>query len=146
MLFLMLGAALAADPIARPAQPETVEGECAKVFPISRGQPFPIQIVGTPANTASCGAVVVPLSDYSDLLKTEKWGEALYQQYKIDVAELESERDWYKGKLEEEMEPPPFLERPATQRWFGRIETLVTVGVVAAGLGAAYQYGAGGSK
>ena len=146
MLFLMLGVALAADPIARPAQPEAVEGECAKVYPISRGQPFPIQIAESTAGTASCGAVVVPLSDYADLLKLEKWGTALEKQYRIDVAELESDRDWYKAKLEEETKPPPFLERPGTQRWFGRLETLVTVGVVAVGLSAAYNYGSGGLK
>lgn len=146
MLFLMLGIALAADPITRPAPPEMVEGECAKVYSISQGQPFPFQIVEMPDNTASCEAVVVPLSDYADLLKLEKWGTALEQQYRIDVAELEADREWYKSKLEEESEPLPFLERPGTQRWFGRLETLVTVGVVAVGLSAAYQYGSGGFK
>ena len=90
--------------------------------------------------------MVVPLSDYADLLATEKWAKAVAAQYSIDTAALEADRDWYKQKLKEESKPPPFLERPGTQRWFGRLETLVTVGVVAVGLGAAYQYGAGGMK
>jgi len=66
--------------------------------------------------------------------------------YRIDTAELIMERDWYKVRLEEEIKPKPWLERPSTQRWFGRLETLVTVGVVAVGLSAAYQYGSGGFK
>jgi hypothetical protein len=90
--------------------------------------------------------VAVPLSQFSDLLQTEVWGKSVAQQYKVDTAALEMERDWYKAKLEKELEPTPWLERPSTQRWFGRLETLVTVGVVAAGLGAAYQYGSGGFK
>jgi hypothetical protein len=90
--------------------------------------------------------VAVPLSDYADLLATEKWAEAISAQYRVDVTALESEVDWHKKKLEEELQLPPFFERPGTQRWLGRLETLVTVGVVTVGLGAAYQYGAGGFK
>jgi hypothetical protein len=88
--------------------------------------------------------VAVPLSQFADLLQTEKWAKAVASQYTIQTSALEMERDWYKTKLEEESKPVPFLERPGTQRWFGRLETLVTVGVVAVGLGAAYRYGAGG--
>lgn len=129
----------------RPAAPAKVVGECAKTYPIRRGQPFPLPVVADPT-AAACSGVVVPLSDYADLLATETWAKAVVARYRVDVAELERERDWYAAKLQEESKPPPFLERPGTQRWFGRLETLVTVGVVAVGLSAAYQYGSGGLK
>ena len=145
MIVFLLGAALAAEPIARPEPPKEVAGECKKVYSITRGQPLSAALL-PPSGGASCSAVAVPLSQFADLLATEKWGTSVAQQYKVDIAALEMERDWYKAKLEKELEPVPFLERPGTQRWFGRLETLVTVGVVAAGLGAAYQYGSGGFK
>ena len=131
--------------LTRPEPPLTVDGECKTVLPMPKGQPLPEGLrISHPS--APCSAVVVPLSDYADLLATEKWGEAIAQQYRVDVAALEMERDWYKSKLEAESEPLPWLLRPETQRWFGRIETLITVGVVAAGFGAAYSYGAGATK
>ena len=147
MIHLLLSASivLAAEPIPRPVPPEKVVGECGRVIPISRGTALPGSL-RSPSGSAKCSAVAVPLSNFQDLLATEKWGEANYKKYLVDVAALEMERDWYKSKLEEETKPKPFLERPGTQRWFGRIETLVTVGVVAVGLSAAYQYGSGGFK
>ena len=145
MLFLLLGAALADDPVKRPTPPIKVAGECDKVYPIDRGQQLPSALLRSPS-VAGCSAVAVPLSDYADLLATEKWGEAVAARYAIDTAALRADRDWYKVKLEEESKPPPFLERAGTQRWLGRLETLVTVGVVAVGLSAAYSYGSGGFK
>ena len=145
LLFLMIGTALGLEPIERPKAPKTVAGECAKVYSINRGQPLPSPLL-SPSGKAECSSVAVPLSQFSDLLQTEAWAKAVAQQYRIDTASLEMDRDWYKKKLEEESKPLPFLERPGTQRWFGRLETLVTVGVVAVGLGAAYQYGSGGFK
>jgi len=131
--------------IPRPEPPAAIEGECKKVFAIDRGRPLPEAFRISPFSSP-CSGVVVPLSDYADLLATEEWAEAVSAQYRIDTTALEADLEWYKKKLEEESKPPPFLERPGTQRWFGRLETLVTVGVVAAGLGAAYQYGSGGFR
>tara|TARA_Y100001938_G_scaffold149659_1_gene237315 strand:+ start:962 stop:1402 length:441 start_codon:yes stop_codon:yes gene_type:complete len=145
MWLLMASLAFAGDAIERPDPIEPILGECLKVYPIREGKPLPPAILAQD-KSASCSAVVVPLSDYADLLAAEKWGVAVSSQYRIDTAALEADIEWYKKKLEEESKPPPFLERPGTQRWFGRLETLVTVGVVAAGLGAAYQYGSGGFK
>jgi len=145
MIILLIGMALASEPITRPEVPESVDGECARVYPINRGQPLP-QPPFSPSGTAECSGVVVPLSQFADLLQTEEWGKAVAHQYSIKTASLEMEVDWYKKKLEEESTPLPFFERPGTQRWMGRIETLVTVGIVAASLGAAYQYGSGGTK
>ena len=142
---LFLGTVWASDPIDRPETPKPVDGECSRVYPINRGQPFPTPVV-CPSGNAGCSAVAVPLSQFSDLLQTEEWGKAVYQQYKINVAALEMERDWYKQKLDAELKPKPWIERPATQRWLGRIETIVVVGIVTAGLGATYHYASGAGK
>ena len=143
ILLLLTSIAFAGDPLLRPEPAEPVDGECLKVYPIRKGQPF-LPAMVSPHGVPSCSGVAVPLSDYADLLATEEWAKAVSSHYRIDTAALEADIEWYKKKLEEESEPPPFLERPGTQRWFGRLETLVTVGVVAVGLGAAYKYGAGG--
>jgi hypothetical protein len=87
--------------------------------------------------------VAAPLSNYADLLATELWAEAISKRYTLDVALLEQERDWYKATLEAEVAPKPFMERPSTQRWFGRVETLIVVGVVAATMSVTYQYTVG---
>lgn len=139
------GPAFSKDPLPRPKTPAPVSGQCDRNLPISEGRPLPRGLL-LPSGSASCSAVAVPLSDYADLLATEKWGESVAAQYRLDVTQLKQERDWYKAKLQEELKPTPWLERPSTQRWLGRLETLATVGVVAVGLGAAYQYGTGGSK
>ena len=142
MILLFLGMAFASDPIERPATPDPVDGECYKVLPINKGKALP-QVIVEPPGVAKCSAVAVPLSQFSDLLQTEQWGVAIQSQYKIETSMLQMEIDWYKTKLNEEMQPQPWMERPATQRWFGRIETVLIVGVVTIGLGATYQYGAG---
>jgi len=142
---LFLGTALASDPIERPAAPKVVDGECLKVYPINRGQPLPPPVF-SPSGNAGCSAVVVPLSQFSDLLQTEEWGKAVHHQYRIRTAALEMERDWYKERLDNELKPQPWLERPSTQRWLGRIETIVIVGVVTAGLGTTYYYSSGAGR
>ena len=142
ILLLLTSIAFSGDLIARPGPATPVDGECAKVYPIRLGQPLP-EALSTSSRLMLCSAVAVPLSDYADLLATEEWAKAVAAQYAIDTGALEADIEWYTAKLEEESKPPPFLERPGTQRWFGRLETLVTVGVVAVGLSAAYQYGSG---
>tara|TARA_R110000824_G_scaffold1819_5_gene9039 strand:- start:1305 stop:1748 length:444 start_codon:yes stop_codon:yes gene_type:complete len=144
-ILLFLGMALASDPIKRPEAPKSVDGECVKVYPINRGQPLPPPVF-SPSGIAGCSAVVVPLSQFSDLLQTEQWGKSVAQQYRIKTSSLEMERDWYKDRLNLELKPKPWLERPATQRWLGRVETIVIVGIVTAGLGATYYYTSGVGK
>ena len=145
MIFFLLSAALAGPLLERPPVGEAVKGQCNKVYPVQKGKPLPAQVVGQDG-TPNCYAVLVPLSDYSDLLATEVWATSIAQQYQIDTTVLKSDIDWYKAKLELETKPLPWLERPATQRWLGRIETIVVVGVVTAGLGTTYYYAAGAGK
>ena len=148
MIFLLwfIAAANAEDIISRPEPPPKVVGECLKVYPIRKGEALPPTLLVSDSGKAACSAVVTPLSQYADLLATEEWGKAIAQQYKIDTAALIMERDWYKQKFELESQPKPWLERPATQRWLGRIETIVVVGVVTAGLGTTYYYSSGAGR
>ena len=120
-------------------------GECYKVLPINKGKALP-QVIVEPPGVAKCSAVAVPLSQFSDLLQTEQWGVAIQSQYKIETSMLQMEIDWYKTKLEESNQPLPWLERSETQRWLGRIETIVIVGIVTAGLGTTYYYSSGAGK
>jgi len=145
MILLFLGMAFASDPIERPATPNPVAGECYKVIPINKGKVISQVIVGT-SGVAKCSTVAVPLSQFSDLLQTEAWGVAIQSQYKIETSRLDMEIDWYKNKLEQANKPTPWLEKPSTQRWLGRIETIVVVGVVTAGLGTTYYYSSGAGR
>lgn len=144
-LFLLSALAFAADPPMRPELPQPVVGQCDKNYGLTKGQPLPSNIVDE-SGSATCSAVVVPLSDYADLLVTEDWAKLLAKRYQIDTVDLERETDWYKSKLEEANQPIPWMERPSTQRWLGRMETILIVGVVSVGLASAYSYGAGVMK
>ena len=145
LLLTLSGLVWSSEPPERPKPPEAVTGQCERNYGITKGSTLPVGFV-LPGGTVACSAVVVPLSDYADLLVTEDWATLVAQRYRIDTSELERERDWYKAKLEEANQPVPWMDRPTTQRWFGRVETLATVAVVAVGLGAAYQYGTGRLK
>ena len=144
-LFLLSTLAFAADPPMRPELPSPVVGQCDKNYGLNKGQPLPTTLVDE-SGSATCSAVVVPLSDYADLLETEEWAKLLAKRYQIDTVELERETDWYKTKFEEANQPVPWMEKPSTQRWFGRMETILVVGVVSVGLASAYSYGAGVTK
>ena len=116
-------------------------------YALNKGKLFPQELIGAANPTvSSCSAVVVPLSDYADLLATERWAEAIKARYKLDTSMLQTELDWTKAQLEQELKPAPWMERPSTQRWFGRIETIIIVGVVSVGLASAYSYGSGVGK
>ena len=145
ILLLLSQLAFAADAPERPEPPKPVAGQCERVYGINEGQQLPTSLVVDPG-FAACSAVAVPLSDYADLLATEEWAKHVAQRYEIDTASLERDLDWYKAKLDEANKPVPWMEKPATQRWFGRIETLAVVVVVSAGLVATYYYTSGAGK
>ena len=146
MFFLLVSSALALPPMPeRPAPPEKVQGECRVNYPISQGRLLPDGLAISSVQ-ASCSAVAVPLSEYADLLAIEQWSIALDKRYKIDTSLLEKDIGWYKNRLAEETKRKPFLDRPSTQRWLGRIETLVVVGIVSASIGATYHYTSGAGR
>mgnify|MGYP003625615533 CR=1 FL=1 len=144
MLFLV-ASAFGSDPIERPFPIAKSKFQCIKSFGITKGVTVPSE-VAQPSGIARCSGVLVPISEFADLLATERWAVSLEMQYKLDVSELERERDWYKKKLDFETKPKPFWERPSSQRWLGRLETIVVVGIVTAGLGATYYYSSGAGK
>ena len=145
MLWLLLSSLAFADLPERPEPPKSIAGQCSKNFALTKGRPLPAELSADVSFTR-CSAVAVPLSDYADLLATEKWGLATYKIASIEIASIEMERDWYKNRLEGELKPKPWLDRPSTQRWLGRIETMVVVGIVTAGLGTTYYYSSGASR
>ena len=142
ILLFLVAAALGGPLIERPPVGAPVAGQCKRVYPVKKGQTLPPEVL-TSLGVLNCYAVLVPLSEYSDLLTTETWATTIAQQYQLDTTVLQADRDWYKAKLEVETQPKPWMERPTTQRWFGRIETILIVGMVSVGLSSAYQYGAG---
>ena len=145
LILLMLSPAQAEDKYDLPLRPEApaaVLGECSKVFSIDEGRPLP-ELFRISPSSSPCSGLVVPLSDYADLLNTEKWAKVISAQHTLDISDLQMQVDWYKERLLIESAPPPWMEKPATQRWFGRIETIVIVGIVTSGLGAMYHYSLG---
>jgi hypothetical protein len=146
LALILSTAAWAVEPLPRPEPPKKVDGECRKTYPIRAGQSFHPSLLSSSPAIASCSGLVVPLSDYADLLLTEQWAKSLESQFRVEVGALQMERDWYKNKLEEVSQPAPWLERSTTQRWLGRIETIAIVGIVTAGLGTTYYYSSGGQR
>jgi len=145
LIALMLSSANAEDKYVlpqRPKPPAEVVGECEKVLAVDKGRPLP-ELFRISPSSSPCSGLVVPLSDYADLLNTESWAEAIDAQYRLDISAIKMERDWYKTKLEQANLPEPWIERPVTQRWVGRIETLIVVGIVTAGLATTYHYASG---
>ena len=145
MFWILLSSLALADLPERPDAPDPIAGQCAKNIALNKGRPLPAEL-SVDVSFTYCSAVAVPLSEYADLLATEKWGVSAYKIANIEISSLEMQRDWYKNRLEDQLKPKPWIDRPSTQRWLGRIETIVIVGIVTAGLGATYHYSAGAGK
>ena len=145
MLWLLLSSLAFADLPERPEPPKPIAGQCSKNLALTKGRPLPAEL-SADVSFARCSAVAVPLSDYADLLATEKWGVGAYKIANIKISSLEMERDWYKDRLEDELKPKPWMDRPSTQRWLGRVETIAIVGIVTVGLGSTYYYSSGAGR
>lgn len=125
-----------------PKVSSPVPDECSASIPIRYGDALP-QAIATPDGTAACTGVVVPVSQLAYLLQLEEYHNAQERLHMLDIRLLENERDWYRDQYVTLSEPLPWYERAVTQRWVGRAETLLTVSVVAFGLGYAYDVGRG---
>tara|TARA_R100001082_G_C4311360_1_gene136873 strand:- start:353 stop:793 length:441 start_codon:yes stop_codon:yes gene_type:complete len=119
-----------------------VPDECSENIPIRYGEELP-QSLAKPDGTAACTGVVVPVSQLAYLLQLEEYQRAQERLHMLDIRLLENERDWYRDQYVTLSEPLPWYEKAVTQRWIGRAETLLTVSVVAFGLGYAYDVGRG---
>ncbi len=110
---------------------EPVANQCPKVIALVPGKPVPTALVDADG-LVICSAVAVPTSIALDLRALESWGDAVAARYRLDVGELQRERDWYKKRVEILEEPPPFWQSASAARWGGRAEVLVTVASLAA--------------
>ncbi len=133
--FLMVGAALALEPV---PVPDPIANECPGSIAIEYGKPIPFQIAG-PDRIAKCAGILEPPSSFAYLLAVETRAETADKVYQLDVSILQMERDWYKTELAKERDRKWF-EKPDAQRWFGRLEMLAIVGIIGSGMAATYQW------
>ena len=111
----------------RPKVPEPVVGECTKTYGLQKDLLIPTVFISADTLKPKCSAIAVPMSDYADLLQTERWAMAIQQQYFLDVTQLERERDHYAKLYEEAAKPDPWHQRPAAQRALGGLTVLLVV-------------------
>ena len=109
---LITAASWAAEPPPRPDAPSPHPAQCGSVVGVDVGDPAPPAVFVSGA--ATCAALVVPISDYQDLLNTETWAKQVADRYRLDTAALEFQVGWYQGELARVTEPVPFWQRPGT--------------------------------
>ena len=141
-LFFVFMGPLQAQTLKPPDLPVPVDGECLESVPVRAGDVVPIVLSGADG-LAACSFVAVPVSQLAYLLKVEKYAEGSDRLHSLDVELMEIEINWYKERVTKLSIPPKWYEKPTSQRWLGRAEMLLTVGVVASGLGLAYDVGRG---
>ena len=138
-VFLLVGSAFALDGL---PVPEPVPGECTRSIPIQKGVLVSSALIDE-NGSAKCSGVLEPASSFAYLLAVETEAETREKIHALDVSILQTERDYYKTALQNER-AREWWKQPDAQRWFGRLEMLATVGIVAGGIGAAYNFGKGG--
>jgi len=85
----------------------------------------------------------LPPSQLAYLLKLEAYVKASERLHMLDVDLLKQERDFYRDQLTIATAAPIWYERATVQRWAGRVETLVAVGLAASALSLGYDAGRG---
>ena len=120
----------------RPAASPSSPGECTDAVPLRPGHPLPAGLVGDDGLIA-CGSVAVPTSQVADLLATKKyahamdiWGAGMASRYEYDTSALRRDLTWTQERLILAEKPPPFWMKPGVQRELGRLDIIITVGVV----------------
>ena len=102
---LAIASAFALEPVLRPS-PATTEirpDDCKDISAAITNEIVP------------CDGVLLSGNDLADLLADREWAFALEKQYRVDVAGLEWQVNWYK----EQLKPVPFLQRPSTHVLLG---------------------------
>ena len=92
---------------------------------------------------ATCTGVILPPSQLAYLLKLEAYVKASERMHMLDVDLLKQERNYYRDQLTIATRPPIWYERPSVQRWAGRVETLIAVGLAASAVSLRYDAGRG---
>lgn len=134
LVFLLCFPARALDAV---EMPQSDPNDCERSLFIEYGKPIPFELAG-PNGVAKCSAIVEPPASFAYLLAVETRSETADRLYALDVSMLETERDWFRSELEQQRDRP-WWQTPEAQRWFGRLEMLAVVGIVAGSMGAAYN-------
>jgi hypothetical protein len=115
--YILISSAMGDAPV-RPDPPPVIEGECPYTIGLDVGNPVPTVLA---ADVVNCAAVAVPLSEYQDLLLTEKWADSLHMYTVLDNELRNQELNWYIAQLEVAQTPQPF---------WSRASTMISVGVL----------------
>ena len=141
LLSLSLGLARA-DTLIAPTQGEPAPNDCTEAIPVRTGRPLPSLVAGADGQ-AVCTGVILPPAQLAYLLKLEAYVKASEKMHMLDVDLLKQERNFYRDQLAIATRSPVWYEKPAVQRWAGRLETLVAVGLAASVVSLRYD-GSGG--
>jgi hypothetical protein len=131
LIALLLSAPLwaGAPVLTLPDWPDPVEGECPGSIPIRAGEQAPAELFDE-TGLAKCTAVAEPVSSLAHLLAVEQYALSIGKIHALDVQLLEADRDYWLERHKRDTDLP-WYERPAAQRWAGRLEVLVLTAVVA---------------
>ena len=141
-LLLMISLGWSDDSLEFPSQGEPAPGDCDRAVPVRAGDLIPSEVVSADGY-ATCTGVILPPSQLAYLLKLEAYVKASERMHMLDVDLLKQERNYYRDQLTIATRPPIWYERPPVQRWAGRVETLIAVGLAASALGLRYDAGRG---
>lgn len=141
-LLLMVSLGWSGGSLVLPSQGDPAPGECVEAVPVRIGDPLPSGVVGADGQ-AKCTGIILPPSQLAYLLKLEAYVKASERMHMLDIDLLKQERDFYREQLTIATRPPIWYEKPAVQRWAGRVETLIAVGLAASALSLGYDAGRG---
>ena len=139
---LMLSLGWAGNSLLAPVLGVPAPGDCSQAVPVRAGDPFLSLVIGADGQ-ALCTGVILPPSQVAYLLKLEAYVKASERLHMLDVDLLEQERDYLRDQLTIATAAPIWYERATVQRWAGRVETLVAVGLAASALSLGYDAGRG---
>ena len=117
--------ASAAEPssLEKPEAPPAISGECAEIYGLDVGRSLPAGLLDDEGK-ATCAALIVPVSQYQDLLQIEAWGDYVANRYRLDTEMLTLQRDWYKETVAEKT---PLFQRPGVLIGVGTIAGVTAV-------------------
>ena len=139
---LMLSIGWSGDQLLAPSQGVPAPGDCPQAVPVRAGDPLPSLVVGADGQ-ALCTGVILPPSQLAYLLKLEAYVKSSERMHMLDIDLLKQERDFYRDQLTIATQEPIWYERATVQRWAGRVETLIAVGLAASALSLGYDAGRG---
>ena len=131
LLFLssLLGLAQAGSLVV-PTQNAPAPNDCQEAIPVRIGAAFPSLVAGADGQ-AKCNGVILPPAQLAYLLKLEAYVKASERMHMLDIDLLKQEREYLREQLTVATRPPIWYQTPAAQRWAGRVETLIAVGLAA---------------